>query len=1346
MTNSPFGLPSTDEELPINPIEQAVKSAPQDAAEQEVLESSMEDDSDAKQEIETQQDEQKKGLLDFVKAGRDFGAAAPAGVLDFGADMLNMMEGAPGNREVYAEIQKRNKELGIPDWLTLANEHGDVPKLPKFKNKLAQALRDISSFVAPTAFFTSGFMRAGQGIQSANAVAGGLREFTSKLGADPLFALFSRLGLSSATGVGVDYTNSNSYEGHNASGFLKNTWPEFYEWIPDNIATVDGDMPDVIRDKNIKESVVLGIFTDLAVGAGEIARAIKGISSLGNKYIPRNETANAFFSNPQKFTDKTKEALPQPAIELRTLAEAETGDELMAALMNGQEVVDTSITKRLDEIDEIGTYNSLKDADLDEPLMGLHDNLEATELGVRTTDTDGIIGATVDAARIQNNANSSYGRIRNFISEAAIKYGLDSDALNKRSFLKFITNQILEAGEYDVKGLGFNLTFKQIDEAGTELARVLFDPAMDTKSLKQMLAGFKDSVNDISLLNDIGYNGVMKAAKQYIDEYFNLDTLKAQAYLTHSLSGQVSDMAEGMRLMDGTDAVSRAQEQIIDRLTYMIAEKGLVSQLRGRNLAHLNLWKNLKRLKPKAGQEVVDGVMEEANDVLGNVVKRAKQYRETLHNIRKANPEFLKPLMLINELTDGNVDSMYKLNEYVMNKLGTYSKGFIDSNPEIPSVVLESAMGNVYNSMLSAVSTFNNAAKGNSALLLERPAAIAIGALASPNTIKALKKGWYQYSAVIETLQKGLNHMGKVFATASRNPNEVPYIIRDDMVVRNQDEIDALRSAADAYSMNGEDGPAVMLNFVEMMNDLSNHPILRLIINGMSGLDGMTRAMNANIVARGRAYEQLENISSKELPDALAEASKANYKAMTNGEGWIMDDEVEYMTREIALSLDTPQANGITMLLKAFPAMKPWMMFARTSMNYIGSQYQRSPLGVFAGEYNKIVGLPGKVHTGEEIAEILKERGIKFNTPEEGRAKFEELQVMHRGRMALGQLVWISGAALFMNDRGRGDGHFDKETQKLREEMGWKKRTIKSIDGKWYSFDGFGPASDILAFTFTVMDNFDLLSIPMQEEWSRKVGLLIGSSFVNKSMMAGLKPLMDMLSGNPASWNRWAASYSSSYVPFSGYRNELGRFLYPQLRELQQEFAELLRNRNAWMDVFDPKGALPYAYDFIDGDPINQKEGFWQRFIFAYSPIKQFDETSPERQFLIDIEFDAQPSVAKSSGGVEFTPDQISELKSLIGKEGHFKAAIQQAMKDAEKEGYIEKLRKARRFPNFKTSEEVDSTKFAYIHQYLHGQLRDAVAHAEGNLSEYEDLQQQAADQKQNIRNAELGILNLEPK
>ena len=47
-----------------------------------------------------------------------------------------------------------------------------------------------------------------------------------------------------------------------------------------------------------------------------------------------------------------------------------------------------------------------------------------------------------------------------------------------------------------------------------------------------------------------------------------MDYIRAQAWIGQSMSGQVSDMAQGVRLLAETRAVERAQEQILDRVEF----------------------------------------------------------------------------------------------------------------------------------------------------------------------------------------------------------------------------------------------------------------------------------------------------------------------------------------------------------------------------------------------------------------------------------------------------------------------------------------------------------------------------------------------------------------------------------------------------------------------------------------------------------------------------------------------------------------------------------------------------------------------------------------------------------
>ena len=86
-----------------------------------------------------------------------------------------------------------------------------------------------------------------------------------------------------------------------------------------------------------------------------------------------------------------------------------------------------------------------------------------------------------------------------------------------------------------------------------------------------------------------------------------MDLARSQAYVGNSLSGQVSDLAEGARLMDGTSAVQNAQEQVLDRLQYLMNIKGQTSYARGRALNMLNLWNRVRKLdfKNKGGKKKV---------------------------------------------------------------------------------------------------------------------------------------------------------------------------------------------------------------------------------------------------------------------------------------------------------------------------------------------------------------------------------------------------------------------------------------------------------------------------------------------------------------------------------------------------------------------------------------------------------------------------------------------------------------------------------------------------------------------------------------------------------------------
>ena len=1189
--------------------------------------------------------------------------ATPAGTADYIADTLNM----------------------IPNV--------NVPKYRKFESEYAEASREIASFVVPNLFLARGGKALGAGLQG---------KVGWKIGQGKLAKLIGEAGMDIGTGVLVDYTNTSTAEGDNLQGTLKKMFPKTFSWISKDWATIDGDDPDLKRAKSINEGVGLGMFTGLLEASGKLLKGVIGTKATTN-YIAGPDSA-------QKLFDDLKKA-------------AEDGEV-------PEDVFSKSAQSQEDALDEIGIYQLSKTTDLDQPIPGVHDAFTDAEAGARTLDPGGVIGASVDAVRVQKNIDTVYGRLGSVVTEAARKYGLDADNLTKRTIVKQIKDTIQQGGKYSAElASGKKITFEEIDAAGTKLAEILVDPRMDTGMLKATLDEFKDVYEELGrktkTVGKVGYNAVMKTIKQYLDDYVSMDMQKAAAYLVTSEAGQVSDIAEGARYMEGTEAVSRAQEMILDRLEYLMVEKGLAAYNWGASLNYLNTWKrfsNNPEILLKAGQNA----NEQSEQALKNIVSRAKNSANSLRYMAQERPDFLVPLQMAWEFSDGNIDTLSKLHNFVNQSLGNIEKAFIDLQPEIPNQIVQGFWSNIYNSVLSAFSTPIKAFAGNAILMVQKPISVFAGAAAAGD-MQTIKRASYQYMAITDTFGKAFKHMSMVYSKAATDPSSVSYIMRDDLVAKNEATMDILHSFAMSAQKNGEDGPMVLYTMAENMQDIANHPWLRFGANAMTALDGFTRAALANIEARGRVYDRMvKNSFGPQLSKAdIIKAENEIYDSMFDKSGMITDKAVDFASREIALNLDTDNVRSLSGLISRAPFLKPFLMFPRTADNMIGMVNKFSPVSVFMKDYNRLA-LPGQKFTREEIIEILESRGLPIDQFAE--ETFNNLRAEIRGRKAIGTASVMGAVFMFTQDRLTGNGHYDRERQKNRKQLGWKPRSYKGWDGKWYSYDFLGPMSDFIAVTADIMDNSDTIDEPSWTALMNKVGFVLGANLTNKSFLAGLEPMNDVLSGNPAAAARWGASFGSSLLPLSGFRNELGRLMQPELREVDQELMQLFQNRNRFLDVFNPNSGLPTAYDWIDGKPVGYTEGFFNRFWNAYMPMKVADGLSEERQFLVDIEYDARPTFSKSSKGVEYTPEERSELFSLMGKQGRFREAIKRVMKSNEAKAWRAQI-KAHRQQGHKIDEQV----YANLYYQLDRELRFAKAAAEASLGNYDEIRTTSAQQQINV-------------
>lgn len=1203
--------------------------------------------------------EEPMDVGDYARTAAEGVLAAPTGVVDWGVDLVNLIPGA------------------------------NVPKLPKFQNEVLQAAREISSFLIPTIFVTKGL---GAGAKAAQA------KVAWEAGKNSLVKFFGEAGLAAGAGAFVDSTNKLNEQDDNLQGSLKKMFPRTFNWISNDWATLDTDSPEVHRAKNVNEGVGLGIFADLLVGGAKFLKAVQGTKRVTG-FIPHDEQAATYFKK-QREVDDTVEAS-----------------------------VFESATRREDGLDERGDYGEATNKPL--PYPGISDVYDSTEEGIRSVDDFGVVGAGVDQVRIANNYGSVYGRLRNFMSEAAMKYVLrNADPKTFDEVDTTLVEAMTSAGKWSFKlGDEATITPKDVVDEGNKLAGILMDPRMDVPAMEKVFAEFTNTVDGVNRLGvdtkgDIGFAGSLKALRSLRDEYVNLDKVRVQGLLATSLGGQISDLAEGARYMDGTAAIERAQEQILDKVEYLTIIQGRAKELRGSALNNLKLiYTALNEKDLKAAARIAETFKDAKAQSDAEIIQRAKNSANALRDISKERPEFLKPLQSAWEFTDGNVDTLAKLNRYVAESLGNpVGKALVDQHPEIPNVIVTGMWSNIYNSVLTSISTPLKAGFGNAVLLLEKPVSILGGALIGGD-MRTLKRGWYTYSALFDTMRKGLDHMSLVYRKAASDPSSVSYIMRDDIVQKNEQTMEVLFDYATAAQKRGEHGPMVLYQKAEALNDLANNPFLRFGANAMSALDGFARAVIANGEARARIYDKFIDGGRKLDEAGLQAALDEQYRELFDSSGMITDKAVDYASREIAMNLDSPAVDALTGFINRYPAIKPFLMFPRTSANMLDMANKHSPYSLFANDYNRIAYKPLNAFTGDEIQEILTSKGLPVD--ENAYQTFTSLRAEIRGRKAIGTITMMSAAGLFLNDGLRGNGHYDKERQKVRQELGWKPRTYKGIDGKWYSYDGLGPISDFLALTADVMDNFDSITESDLETTINKLGFILSANITNKSMLAGIEPMNDVLAGNPAALNRWASSFASSLAPLSGARNELGRLLAPQLREVDMEFTQLLRNRNKFTDVIDPNSALPNAHDWIDGKKIGYPENFFVRAFNAVSPMKVYDGMSPERQFLVDIEYDSRPSFMKNSKGVKYTPKERSELYSLIGKQGFFRRELNRIMSTTEAKAWRESIRTARG-----NGSQVDPDMWQNTYKQINVALDQAKRLAEGQLSNRDDIMRRQYQQQ----------------
>ena len=959
-------------------------------------------------------------------------------------------------------------------------------------------------------------------------------------------------------------------------------------------------------------------------------------------------------------------------------------------------------------------FQTADELEFEGPVKGIHDSFDQLETGVITPDPKGVPGAMVDAARIKGNIQTANGRLGSMTTEAALKYGLEVDSLQKGLLVSQIQDRITKSGKFDYLLNGKLISAEKIDDAGTWLAEEMI--SMNPGQMNELLEGFRKQSDDLStrVVNNVGYDAVMKSLKTYMDTFLNMDAVKARAFLTTSYAGQASDLAgEWAKVSDGA-AVTSARNMIMDRMEFLMVNKALASYDSGAALQGKDVWGRIMRLGKK--KEAKDYVLEQVQareKFLGQLVPNVKGFTTNLIQIMEEKPQFMKPLFDAYHLTDGKVSSMYDLNKYVYENLAAVQQAFVKGEDVMPNLIVSGMYSNYYNSILSATATPVRAVVGNLGGIIARPVTTMAGALMEGD-LQAISRASYQYAGIKDATVNAYRHMAHYWKKTMENPMSTMEYGRGDLnVVRNEKNIELLRTTSDAMAQDGHYGPQYLLNTYEDMHSIATNPWFRYSANIMGAADAFTRGFIATAEARGMAYDKVLKPGTKAKPGDFKKVADEVYTSMHDSKGWINSKAVDYYTGEIALNLDTPLSRGMSSLIQTQPWLKPILLFPRTSVNVLSMFAKYSPLGMISKDFWDLVKY-GDQPPLQHVQEVLQKKGIAFD--QNSMQTFHQMRREAKGRIALGSAMTVGASVMFTEDRLRGTGHWDKERQRVRTDNGWTSKTFKGWDGKWHSYEFLGPVGDWISIVADIRDNFDLISTAKSEKLIEKMGYILASAITDRSLMAQVEPLGDIMAGNGAAANRFAANMINGAAPMGGLRNTFSRLMTEGMKEVDNELTDLIRNKNNFVDSLDENGALGAKWGWVDHEKIGYVEGWAQRAANAFLGHRMGDAISPNRQYLIDIEYDSRPAMQKSEDGIPYDAKMRSKIFDKMGEQGRFARALQQLRTSERGQAYLTNLKKARE--KGVRSSQIDSEKYMNIQSYLDSELRAAKKMAVAALAE----------------------------
>ena len=999
-----------------------------------------------------------------------------------------------------------------------------------------------------------------------------------------------RIGMAATQGAAYDVISNQSQES-NLARVLVDTFPDKAGFL-EPLATNDTMSPAMKSMYNIMDGLGIGTFLDMvAEGVGWGLRAKSKVAKAAQKKITGNaddlqkavddsidvdyaareatvlKGARQLYEKAEyrKYTNKTKKAGVEPLTKAQFLKRNKTWDRLKSE----EQLAKMNDFASKNDID----WGDYRDSTIHSRQKGKANKdlqIEQLEKDISTgkprpnpayykggdiTDNQALVSGNNptegvrDMIEIRNNPNQKYGSPRGTMTEANIRRveytapGMMLDEINAVS-----------------KKLKASPSYQRMFEKVTSKA-VTADMA---KAYKDII-GFLDQsghsrlidVPEQDLIDFLGPKGdrIKLEGKQI--PFLDIEQVNAVDVITGQMLFEARDLAKaGLSVADKIDVSSSGSllDGIFARYTALArlrkeASGAASARLRGFGAGPLTKKELIARASDEAAQEV-----------------------QQLKEVIKTDPSnsLLEGFLHFTAESNGNKQTFKDFNEFYRNKLRGYKMG----DKYERNAIINEMMSMGMNSMLSGPKTQARALVGTGLGTTMRPVATILGAFGQADD-SVLRGAYASLGGMFEARNEAFRKAVADFNSYAMKEDGWRGYIKN----KKDEEWEGMVEWAATRGTLGDKAQAKIANSLREINKL---PVFNYGPRIMRSMD----TFFSQIIARGRQRQLAFNevydkykaqgitVSDADLDKLVREAEINFENKVFSGDGRITDEMAKFAADEAKLTQElTGVAKDLDKVFERTPYLRPFLLFARTGVNALTMMSKYTPgLNMFIGEH---VDIMTKAWDHPDM--------VKYGIKSAG--DLEIAKATMRGRMAMGYSVTGLASWAALNGIITGNGPPDRGYRNTWIQSGWQPRSIR-LGNTYVSYESLEPFNGILSLVADIVDSQQVMGDEWVGNWFGKVSYLISANVTNKSFLAGLLQLSDLLTSQGGDAPRVAANFVNSQIPLAGLRNEIGKILSPGMRELESGFMQSIQNRNLWADVVNKDGKLPYRYDLLNGTPL----------------------------------------------------------------------------------------------------------------------------------------------------------------